>query len=138
MVFSFKRFVEEKKPDKPLNHIDAMDQELGIDRASLPKDFSTGWLELPEEGLYFNQAIWQLLPVGEHDMFARIKYFRANSSNPNFVRCYTKGQDGKLQPYMGEIDGSVHLISIARLAKALGLPFQAAAGATGMGTGGMT
>lgn len=134
MVFSFKRFVEEKKPEKPLNHIDAMWQELGIDRDSLPDNFSTGWLELPEEGLYFNQAIWQVIkPIDEHDMFVRIKYYSPNNSNPNFIRCYVKNQDGSYEPYKGKVDGSVHLITIQKLAQALGLPFKASAGAAQMG-----
>jgi hypothetical protein len=135
MIFSFKRFVEEKGGEnKPVNYIDASEKELG---AGIPKEFSTGYLELPDEGLYFNQSIWQTLPFEPHDKYVRIRYFGTNNTNPNFVRAYIKGKDGKMQPYLGKLEDSVHMITKEKLAQILGLPFQATVAAAGGGMGGM-
>lgn len=126
MDFSFRKFVEETE-HKPANYIDTIWQELGIDRNALPDTISTGWLELPEEGLTFNQAIWQVVkPIDEHDLYVRIRYFKANSASPNFVRAYMKKPDGSLEPYQGKIEGTVHLITVQKLAQILGLPLSGA------------
>jgi hypothetical protein len=138
MVFSFKRFMEEKGGEnKPVNYIDASEKELG---ATVPQEFSTGYLDLPDKGLYFNQSIWQTLPFEPHDKYVRIKYFGTNNTNPNFVRAYIKSKDGKMQPYLGKLEDSVHMISKEKLGAILGLPFQAtaAAAAAGGGMGGIT
>src|SRR5271163_4778252 len=62
MLFTFREFLERKDHDdkqKPADIIGSLWQELGIDRDSLPDSISTGYLELPEQGLYFNQCVWQ-------------------------------------------------------------------------------
>jgi len=138
MIFSFKRFLEEKGGEnKPVNYIDASEKELG---AGIPKEFSTGYLELPAEGLYFNQSIWQTLPFEPHDKYVRIRYFGTNNTSPNFVRCYIKDRKGKMQPYLGKLEDSIHMITKEKLAEILGLPFQAtavAAAAAAAGGGGI-
>ena len=133
MEFSFRLFVEEKKDDKPANYIDTIWQELGIDRNSLTDFIESGPIELNDEGITYSQAIWQILkPIGEKDMYARIKLYK--SQTPNFERAYVKGPDGKLIPYQGEVEGKIHLITLKKLAEILGKGWQsAAAGAAGGG-----
>lgn len=132
MEFSFKHFVEEKKAEKPANYIDTLWQELGVDRNSLPDFIESGPIQIDDEGLTYNQAIWQIIkPIGEKDMYARIKLYKSKS--PNFERAYIKGPDGKLVPYQGEVEGKVHLITLKKLAEILGKGWQSAAGAAGGG-----
>lgn len=138
MNFSFKRFVEEKKPDKPVNYIDALWQELGIDRNSLPEFIESGPIELEDEGVIYNQAIWQIIkPIDEHDVYVRLKLYKSKS--PNFERAYVRQHDGKLVPYLGEVEGRVHLVPIKKLSEILGRGFAsvAAQGGAGGGPGGI-
>ncbi len=139
MNFSFKHFFElhktskdKHKPEKG-NYIDGMWQELGIDRNSLPDFIESGPIEIEEEGILYNQAIWQIIkPIEDTDMYVRIKFFKSKS--PNFERAYTRGKDGQLRPYQGEIEGKTHIISIKKLASILGKGWeQTAAAAAGGG-----
>ena len=141
MDFSFKQFFElhrgphkPKKPKEPKkgNYIDGLWQELGIDRNSLPDFIESGPIEIEDEGLLYNQAIWQIVkPIEDTDLYVRIKFFK--SSSPNFERAYKRRHDGQLVPYEGEVDGKIHLISIQKLAEILGKGWQAAAQAAAGG-----
>jgi len=143
MDFSFKQFFElhigpKKHKHKPKkgNYIDGLWQELGIDRNSLPDFIESGPIEIEEEGLLYNQAIWQLVkPIEENDLYVRIRFFK--SSSPNFERAYKRRHDGQLVPYEGEVNGKVHLISIQKLADILGKGWQAAAQAAAPMGGGL-
>jgi hypothetical protein len=138
MTLSFKQFMElhrhhkhKKKPD----YIDALDQELGIDKNSLPDVFDSGPIELEDDGILFNQAIWQIIkPIEDTDNFVRIKFYKSKS--PNFERAYVRKQDGTLQPYHGDIEGRVFFIPIKKLSEILGKGFQGALQGAG-GPGGM-
>lgn len=136
MDFSFKQFCElhkmdhskkhHPKPPKKGNYIDGLWQELGIDRNSLPDFIESGPIEIEDEGLLYNQAIWQIIkPIEETDLYVRIKFFK--SASPNFERAYIRRHDGQLMPYQGECEGKLHLISIQKLADILGKGWQAAA-----------
>lgn len=138
MDFSFRQFFEfdrgphkHKHKPKKGNYIDGLWQELGIDRNALPDFVESGPIEIEEEGLIYNQAIWQIVkPIEETDLYVRIKFYK--SSSPNFERAYKRRHDGQLVPYEGETDGKVHLISIQKLADILGKGWQSAiAGAAG-------
>lgn len=138
---NFKQFFElhkgsHHKPKKG-NYIDGIWQELGIDRNSLPDFIESGPIEIEDEGLLYNQAIWQIIkPIEDSDLFVKIKFFK--SASPNFERAYTRGHDGQLTPYQGECRGKIHIISIQRLADILGKGWQsAAAAAAAGGAGGM-
>lgn len=139
MDFSFKHFFElHKSPlgkPKKGNFIDGMSQELGIDRNALPDFIESGPIELEDEGILYNQAIWQIMkPIADTDLYAKIKFFKSKS--PNFERAYVRGQDGQLRPYQGEVEGKTHIISIKKLADILGKGWQATAQAAASGGGG--
>jgi hypothetical protein len=132
MTLSFRQFVELEK--KSGNYIDGLWQELGIDRNALPDFIESGPIEIEDEGLLYNQAIWQILkPIDETDLYVRIKFFKTKSTDPNFVRAYVRRHDGKLMPYQGKVEGRIHLISIQKLAEILGKGWQAAAQAATAG-----
>lgn len=137
MDLRFRQFFElHKKSHKPKqgNYIDGLWQELGIDRNSLPDFIESGPIEIEEEGLLYNQAIWQIVkPIEENDVYVRIRFYQSKS--PNFERAYVRRHDGQLRPYQGEVNGKIHLISIQKLADILGKGWQAAAQAAPMGGG---
>jgi hypothetical protein len=142
MDFSFKQFFElhrgptKHKPKKG-NYIDGLWQELGIDRNSLPDFIESGPIEVEDEGLLYNQAIWQIIkPIEDTDLYVRIRFYQSKS--PNFERAYVRHNDGQLSPYQGKCEGKTHLISIQKLANILGKGWQAATSqAGGMPGGGM-
>ncbi len=139
MNFSFRQFFEfDRSPSKPKkgNYIDGLWQELGIDRNSLPDFIESGPIELEDEGLLYNQAVWQIIkPIEDTDMYVRLKFYK--SASPNFERAYVRRHDGQLMPYQGKVEGKVHLVSIQKLADILGKGWQAAAQAAAGGAGGM-
>ena len=124
MTLSFRQFIEAKE-QKKANFIDGIWQELGIDRDALPDFIESGPIEIEEEGILYNQAIWQIVkPIDETDVYVKIKFYKSKS--PNFERAYTRGPDGKLQLYQGECNGKEHLISVQKLAEILGKGWQTA------------
>ena len=137
MRLGFRQFVEEeKKPEKKGNYIDGLWQELGIDRNSLPDFIESGPISLEDEGILYNQAIWQIIkPIEDTDLYVRLKFYKSNV--PNFERAYVRQQDGQLKPYQGQCEGKVHLVSIQKLAEILGKGWEAAAQAASAGAGGM-
>jgi hypothetical protein len=126
MTLSFRQFVELHKPKpKKANYIDGLWQELGIDRNSLPDFIESGPIEIEDEGILYNQAIWQIIkPIEDIDLYVRIKFYESKS--PNFERAYIRGHDGQIKPYQGEVRGKMHLISIQKLAEILGKGWQSA------------
>lgn len=79
MDFSFKQFFElyrgptKHKPKKG-NYIDGLWQELGVDRNALPDFIESGPIEIEDEGLLYNQAIWQIIkPIEDTDLYVRRK-----------------------------------------------------------------
>lgn len=141
MDFSFKQFFElhrgpTKHEPKKGNYIDGLWQELGIDRNALPDFIESGPIEIEDEGLLYNQAVWQIIkPIEDTDLYVRIRFFK--SASPNFERAYKRKHDGQLVPYEGEVNGKVHLISIQKLADILGKGWQAAAQAATAQPGGL-
>lgn len=136
MDFSFRNFFElSHKHHKPKsgNYIDGLWQELGIDRNALPDFIESGPIEVEDEGMVYNQAIWQIVkPIEDTDLFVRIRFYK--SATPNFERAYVRGHDGQLAPYQGKCEGKIHLISIEKLADILGKGWQSvAAGAAAPG-----
>lgn len=134
MKFSFRQFVELHKPGhkpKP-DYIDALNLELGINKNALPDVFESGPIEIEDEGIIYNQAIWQIIkPIEDSDMFVRIRFYKSKS--PNFERAYIRKKDGQLAPYQGEIEGKVHLISLKKLSQILGKGWEGAAAQAGGG-----
>lgn len=124
MTFSFKEFVNKNKPEQA-NMVDALELELGIPRSALPDVIdSSGPVELEDEGLVYNQAIWQLIkPIEPNDMYVRIRFMKTKS--PDFVRAYKRGPDGKLTPYQGNLEGRIHLIPIQKFAAMFGRALKA-------------
>lgn len=109
-------------------------QELGIDRNSLPDFIESGPIEITEEGILYNQAIWQIIkPIEENDLYVKIKFYKSKS--PNFERAYVRGSDGQLRPYQGQVEGKTHIISIKKLAEILGKGWQSAVQAAAGGGG---
>lgn len=139
MDFNFRQFVERYGPShrhkhkpKKANYIDSIWQELGIDRDSLPDFIESGPIKVEDEGITYNQAIWQIIkPIEEDDMYVRIKFYKSKS--PNFERAYVTQEDGQLKPYMGKLEGKIHLISIQKLSEILGKGWQSAIQQGGMG-----
>ncbi len=135
MTLGFRQFVELEK--KSGNYIDGLWQELGIDRNSLPDFIESGPIDLEDEGIRYNQAIWQILkPIDKTDLYVRIKFFKSNV--PQFERAYTKRHDGQLVPYQGQCEGRIHLISIQKLAEILGKGWQTLVAQSAGGAGGVT
>lgn len=142
----FKRFFEDatrslqgdkpsKKAGKPENYLDGMWRELSIDPNSVPEFIESGPIHLEDQGLWFNQAIWQVLkPIDLKDHFVRIKFHKSLSPNLN-QHCYVRKEDGQMVPYEGDIEGKAFLIPINKLAEMLGKGWQSVvqAGAGGMG-----
>jgi hypothetical protein len=132
------RSLDKKKGQKhdkePENYLDGMWRELGIDPNSVPEYIESGPIELPEEGLWFNQAIWKVeKPIDLKDSFVRITFHKSLSPNLN-QRCYVRREDGEMEPAEEDIDGKTYLIPIDKFAEMLSKPWQSAAG--GMGGGG--
>ena len=123
-----------KKGGKPENYLDGMWRELGIDPNSIPEFIESGPIHLEDQGLWFNQAIWQVMkPIDLKDHFVRIKFHKSLSPNLN-QHCYVRRPDGQMVPFEGDIEGKAFLIPINKLAEILGKGWQSAIqGAGGMG-----
>lgn len=152
-MHGFKQFVAEDKvrslegkskakKEEPENYLDGMWRELGIDPNSVPEFIESGPVEIEDQGLFFNQAIWQVIkPIELSDPFVRIRFHKSLSPNLN-QRCYRKREDGKMEPFGGEIEGKVFIIPIKKFAEMLGRGWQSAVqgggpGGMGGGMGGM-
>lgn len=134
-MMSFKAFLEKK--EEPENYIDGMERELGIDPNTLPDFIESGPIEIPDENILYNQAIWRVIkPIESGDKFIRIQFHKSKSPNLN-QHCYRRKEDGSLVPYIGKIEGAIHLIPIDQFAEILGRGWQAAAGAPGGLPGGI-
>lgn len=131
---SFKTFLEDKtrslkKPDgKPEDYLDGLDRELGIDPSvSIPQYVESGPVHFEDEGLWFNQAVWEVLkPVEKNDMFVRVRLVKFTSPNLN-QRVYRRREDGQMEPYTGPLSTTVHLIKKEKLAEMMGRGWQTAA-----------
>jgi hypothetical protein len=103
-------FERELKSSKPEDYFSAVDRELGIKPDQFPEYFLSGPVYFPEEGLYFNQAVWKIIkPVYENDLFVRLKYHKSDSPNLN-SRAYRKDSSGEMHPYPGDVTGAVFLM----------------------------
>lgn len=114
------------KPSKkqhPENNLDGMWRELGIDPNLIPQFIESGPIELEDQGLWFNQSVWEVIkPIRLDDYFVRIKFHKSLSPNLN-QRCYIKNHDGKMVPYKafnGELESKIFLIPINKFSKMLG------------------
>ncbi len=134
----FKLFVEKDEKKKPTeNYLDGEWRELGIDPNTLPEYIETGPIELEDEGLWFNQAVWQIVkPIDLKDRFVRIKFHKSKSPNLN-QRVYVRRHDGQMVPYEGDPSGQVHLIPIKKLAEIMGRAWQTVLMGQQAGMGGM-
>ncbi len=122
---------------KPENYLDGMWRELGISPDSIPKYIESGPIEIKDEGLWYNQAIWEVIkPVDISDRFVRIKFHKSMSPNLN-QRCYVRREDGQMIPYQGDPSGRIHLIPIDKFAEMLGKPWQSVAAQGGGGMPGL-
>ncbi len=118
----FKRFFEAK--DEKENHLDAIHRELGIDPNSIPEFIESGPIEIEGEGLWFNQAVWQVIkPIELSDEFVKIKFHKSLSPDLNQI-CLRRRQDGKMEPAQEDLTGKVFLIPLKKLAEILGQGFQ--------------
>jgi hypothetical protein len=142
----FKQFVEDQmrggdkgpsaKGGRKENYLDGMWRELGIDPNNIPEFIESGPIEISDEGLWCNQAIWKVLkPIDLKDHFVRIQYHKSLSPNLN-QRCYVRKEDGQMVPFEQEVEGRTFLITIDKLAEMLSKPWQAAA-SQGGAPGGM-
>lgn len=141
----FRQFVEDKvntlssqkpKPRKE-NVLDGMWRELGISPNQIPDLMETGPIEMPDEGLWFNQAVWQVIkPIELNDSFVRIKMHKSLSPNLN-QRVYYKTESGKMVPYTGDITQRVFLLPIKKFAEIFSRGWQGALQQQG-GFGGMS
>ena len=133
---TFKQFLEKKEEKE--NYLDGMWRELGIDPNVIPDYIESGPIEIPEEGLWYNQAIWQVLkPIEKEDSFVRIKFCVCKSPNLN-QRAYVKREDGQMVPYEGDPSGRIHMLTIDKFAELLGRGWQSALmGGAGAEMGGM-
>jgi hypothetical protein len=142
MQFSFKLFFEDdihgkSKKGKPENYLDGMWRELGIDPNSIPKYVESGPIEIKDEGLWYNQAVWEVIkPIDLNDSFVRLKFHKSLSPSLN-QRCYVRREDGQMIPYEGDPSGRVHLVPMGTFAKMLGKPWQAVGAATNPLAGGL-
>ena len=143
----FKQFFEDEthslksddkpgKKGKPENYLDGMWRELGIDPNSIPEFIESGPINLEDQGLWFNQAIWQVMkPIDLKDHFVRIKFHKSMSPNLN-QHCYVRRNDGQMVPFEGDIEGKAFLIPINKLAEILGKGWGSAVQAAAGGGGG--
>jgi len=125
----FKEFLEDTvnkmKKDKPESYLDGIWRELNIDPNSLPEFIESGPIELTDEGLWFNQAIWQIIkPIDLKDSFVRLKFHKSLSPNLD-QRCYVRGHDGKMKPFpYYNLENKIFLIPIDKFANMLGKGWQ--------------
>lgn len=102
------------------NYVQGMQRELGINPNSIPDFIESGPVELPDEGLVFNQAVWQVVkPIDANDEYVRIKFHKSLSPNLN-QHCYVKQHDGQLMPVNGDISNKVFVITLDKLSEMLG------------------
>ncbi len=142
--FSFKQFFFEDetrslKNDKPENYLDGMWRELNIDPNSVPQFVESGPIEIKDEGLWYNQAVWEVVkPIDLKDSFVRMKFHKSLSPNLD-QRCYVRREDGQMIPYEGDPSGRIHLIPIDKFAEMISKPWQSvvAGGGSPGGMGGM-
>ena len=142
MKLNFKRFLTEDearslKKDKgeEENYLQGMNRELGIDPNSITEFIESGPIEISDEGLFFNQAIWKIIkPLDINDKFARIQFHKSLSPSLN-QHCYRRRDDGKMEPAQENLTGRIFLIPLKKLADMLGKPWQSAGGAGGGGMG---
>jgi len=131
MIISFRSFIEKK--EDPENYLDGMWRELGIDPNNIPDFIETGPIEISDENIIYNQAIWQVVkPIDISDKFVRIKLHQFKSPNLN-QHTYRRREDGKLVPYEGKALGNVHLIPIDKFAEVMSRGWQAVTMGAGMG-----
>lgn len=127
----FRQFIAEdavrslKKGSKE-NYFDGLKRELGIDINLIPDFIESGPIELEDEGLWYNQAVWQVIkPINQNDTHVKVKFHKSLSPNIN-QRCYIKKPDGKMQPYMGDPSDRIHLITMKKLAEMMGKGWETA------------
>jgi hypothetical protein len=127
--------LQEKK--KPENYIDGMSRELNIDPNSIPDFIETGPIEIPEEGLLYNQAIWRVIkPIREDDKFVKIQFHK--SLSPNLDQVVLKRlPDGQLTKYPGPLNNKIHIITIDKFAEIFARPWQTVIQGAAMGGGGV-
>lgn len=127
------RALKNKKGGDRENYLDGMWRELGIDPNSVPKLSECGPFEIPEQGLWFNAAIWEVIkPIDLKDHFVRIKFHKSLSPNFN-QRCYIKQENGDWMPFQEDLEGKIFLITIDKFAEILSKPWQSVAAQGGMG-----
>ena len=124
----FERQLNSLKKDKPEDHLDAMQRELGIDINSLDDRFLSGPIALEDEGLWFNQAEWEIVkPVEQNDPFIRLKFIKSHSPNINQT-ILVKSEDGSWANYPGDVTGRTFMVTRGKFAKMYGRPWLSALG----------
>jgi hypothetical protein len=146
-LHGFKQFIAEdevrslnkdsasKKPAaKPENYLDGIKRELGINPNNIPKYIESGPIELEDEGLWFNQAIWEVMkPIQLEDPFVRIKFHKSLSPNLNQT-CYRRKSNGEMEPFSGSLEGKIIMLPMKKFAELFSRGWQGAVqGAGGMG-----
>lgn len=138
----FKQFFERQlgnpaSKGNPENHVDAMNRELGINPNDLEDRFLSGPVELEDEGLWINQALWEIIkPVEQNDPYVRLRFIQSKSPSLN-QRVYRKREDGQMVPYEGDITGRVFMVTMQKFAKMIGRGWEPAVLGQQGGIGGL-
>lgn len=131
MIMNFRTFVEKKDTE---NYVDGMKRQLSIDPNSLP-DVHSGPIEIEDEGLWYNSAIWKIKkPINPSDKFVRIIFHKSLSPNADQA-VWRKREDGEWIPYEGNPSGRVHMVTMDKFSKILGQGWESAVQAAQAGGG---
>ena len=88
-------------------------RELGISPDDIPDIIESGPVEF--DGIYYNQALWKVIkPIDLKVVHVRVQFHKSLSPSIN-QRAYRRREDGKMEPYEGEPDTDIHLITIGGL-----------------------